>query len=165
MPRRLGLARDVPVHEQLEGLQRVRLMVGAAQIRGYDIIQIDEAVFSGQTKVQYTFMGRDPRISLKSKGAPGKYVAVVLAASKDRGIIHWAYSVGKAFKGKQFVEFIQGLMKKVYFSKYPGRIEDSSSDGLGFMEELDSDESRGQDPGMPLDIALFVDNASIHWYK
>lgn len=165
MLRRLGTTKMYTVPEQIRGLQRVRVTVEALQIRGVDIVQIDECIFSGKTKNQYTFMGKDIPITLKSKGAPGKYLAVVLAASKNRGIIHWAYNVGKGINGKQFVEFIKGLCKKVYFSKYPGRIEDSSSDAVDDLEELASDESRGQDPGLPLDIALFVDNASIHRYK
>lgn len=132
-------------------------------LKGMDIVQIDEAIFSGKTKTCYTYMARDPPIQLSGKGAPGKYLAVVLAASKNRGIIHWAYNVGKGINGKQFKEFLEQTCKKIYFSKYPGRIMDSDDEQS--EESIATDDSGVQDAALPLDIAFFVDNASIHRYK
>ena len=50
LKRRLGPAQLPSVPEQQIKLEELRLRIGACIARGYDIIQIDESVFSGKGK-------------------------------------------------------------------------------------------------------------------
>jgi hypothetical protein len=98
-----------PIHEQAAKILDVKRRVMWYHSQGYEIITIDECIFSPKqvNGKQWAPIGRP--IMHQRKYYPYPYIAVAGAASDKRGYIHSYYKVGKAHDHHDTLQFIKEL--------------------------------------------------------
>ena len=78
----------------------------------YDIVHIDECCFTGKYLGHKAHMSKWAPIQFQRKWPNLKYVAVVGAASRQRGLISYWTKVGKAYNARDYKAFIRHVIQK-----------------------------------------------------
>ena len=86
---RLGPPNLGTTQEQLEAIRQLQKEVAEAEKEGREVVCIDESLFSskGPKRPQWAPVGRP--LEWDRRYFPDKYVAVCMATSTKRGVVHW----------------------------------------------------------------------------
>ena len=106
---RPGRPKFMPIHEQAAKIEDCKRRVMYYHSQGYEIITIDECIFSPKQVASATWAPVGDPLLHEMKYYPYPYIAVLGAASDMRGYIHSDYKVGAAFKKPDVFKFCKEL--------------------------------------------------------
>ena len=144
---RLGGPKPRTQAAQIDRIAEMQWEIADCLENGIDIVQVDEAAFTGKKHINKTFMGPKQPYKRPAKHPPVQYVCVALAISHERGYLGHVMPEKGAVKGAAFLHFVKQL---AYIYDAEERLKEPQPDGYK------------PNPDVPPLFALFVDNASIH---
>ena len=87
-----------------------------AKSDGYQVISLDEVIFSSRSIIKREFSNQHTNICIDRNQTNIKCTAVIAAASEEKGLIHWK-CFDKSVNVQKYMEFLQELTRKFYKKK------------------------------------------------